>query len=268
MSYKLLLVFITYNLSFITHNSFAQSPKTRYLINETKPLKKTDTLAFIAPFVFSGLTKDYTNIDSTRKMYVDESLPGMDTAKDFKNIETYYRNCCYFWYRMQFDPSARFYDLQLYNFKPYPDSELTITKRKNTFIADVSSNDYAIIHTELKKVEKILNDSLVFNLPVSDVLYQILSKYSSSLCVLTDVKEYEYIGNKLGRKHTSACLYRIIIIDMKSKSLYFYNSEITGNDMGTEYAYRLPVALEKRSPRENYRLKAISTLIGSKLKRE
>ena len=248
-----------------------QSPKTRYLINETKPLKKTDTLAFMAPFVFSGLTKDYTKIDSTRRMYFDESLPDIDTARDFKNIETYYRNCCYFWYRMQFDPTARFYNLQLYNFKPYPDSELTMpayNKHKNTYIASVSADDYAIIHTELRKMEKTLNDSLVFNLPISDLLYRILSKYSSSLCVLTDVKEYEYIGNKLGRKHASVCLYRIIIIDMKSKSIYFYNSEISGNDNGTEYAYRLPVGLEKRSPRENYRLKTISTLIGSKLKRE
>jgi len=272
VSYLTALLFII--TSSLHLNAQKQNPKTRYLINQTNPLNKTDTLAFIPPYIFSGTTKNYAIIDSSQKMYFNDNPPDIDTANNFKGIQTYYQACCYFWYRMQFDPSAKFYNLQLYKFKPYPDSEMTIpaaTKqsgRKNTFIVDVSPDDYTTIHTELNKIENKLNDSSLLNLPISNLLYQTLSKYTTSLCVLTHVKEYEYIGNKLGKKHASLCLYRVFIVDVKKKNLYFYNSEISGNDMGTEYTYRLPVGIEKRSPRENFRLKAISNLIGSKLKRE
>jgi hypothetical protein len=219
----LLLIFI----AGIAKQSLGQnSPKTIRVINDSSGLvKKSDTLAFIPPYIFSGRTENYNRIDSTFNLYYQDNLEPTENIKNKREIEEYYRKCCYFWFRYNFDPPQEYSN----------DSDIFIpiatkyNKHSKIYVPIISDEDYNSIHLQLKKIEDTLNNSIVSSLQISDGLFQTLSKYSSSLCVLTDIKEYWYVGKIKLAKPVAACLYRVIVIDMKKRTVFYYNSIITSS---------------------------------------
>ena len=255
-------------LMFFLGNVKAQTlaPKTIRLINDSSGLvKKKDTLAFIPPYIFTARTKNYDKIDSTNYLYFEDSMELSDNIRN-KDIEEYYRNCCYFWFRYRFDPPPKYIN----------DSDITIpkatkyTKHSKAYVPIISDEDYNSIYLNLKKIEKVFNDSIVISsLKLSDELFQILSKYSSSLCVLTDIKEYGYVGKiKLVKRKMAVCLYRVIVIDMRIRHVFYYNSIISSKLYGPEYARGgKPTTKYEKSDLEHYTgLQPIRYILGGLLK--
>ncbi|HEX7415400.1 MAG TPA: hypothetical protein VF411_15260 [Bacteroidia bacterium] len=258
MKHFLVISFTLLSISFYGQKN---SPKTIRIINDSSGLvKKSDTLAFIPPYIFSGKTKNFNRIDSTFNLYYEDSLDPSESIKNKKEIEEYYRKCCYFWFRYCFDPPQKYSN----------DSDIFIpiaTKYNNhskTYVPIVSDEDYSAIHLQLKKIENTLNDSIVSSININDDLFQTLSKYSSSLCVLTDIKEYWYVGRiKWAKAKVAACLYRVIVIDMKKRAVFYYNSLISFNNYGPEYISGKPdIKFEKLNIVQYTRLQPMRYILG------
>ena len=218
------------------------------------------------------MTKNYAVINSKTKIYFDDSISTYDDSKN-KQIEDYYTRCCYFWYRYGFGRSPKFDTSHFYSPAHFEDSELTIpvvSKSNNSsrlYIPTVSNEDYKVIHLQLKKIENTFNDTLLIHLKISDTLFQTLSKYSSSLCFLTDIKESWYIGSKFmgGAAKVASCLYRVVVVDMKNRNIRYYNSFIESYSYGPEYMREMP-SLEKTHPNPYMRLKPMKYIINGMLR--
>ena len=261
---------------FLFKNIKAQefAPKTIRIINydSSDLVKKSDTLAFIPPYIFSGLTKNYDVISSKSKIYYDDSITTYDDNKN-RQIEDYYRRCCYFWYRYSFDHSPKFDTSHFYNPAHFDDSELSIPVASNNnssrlYVPIISDKDYEAIKMQLNKIENIFNDSTVANLKINDTLFGLLSKYSSSLCFLTDIKEAWYVGKGLfgGSAKMANCLYRVVVVDMKNKNIRYYNSFIEAYSYGPEYFRTMSSGVEKKHPNSYMRLKPVKYIISAMIR--
>lgn len=126
--------------------------------------------------------------------------------------EKYYRNCCYYWYQTNFH-HAIIYD-------------------------SVNAADYKIIYNELDKINKLLADSIVTTISMSTLLEKTLQKYTNNLCILTCVDECTYIGSYKfgGFPYYVLSLERVYILDVKDKSVLYYNSAI-GYHKSSNYKY-------------------------------
>ena len=243
-----------------------KAPKTLRIISDSSHLlKKSDTLAFIPPYIFTARTRNIRNIDSTNYLFFEDSTELSENIKNAE-VEEYYRNCCYFWFRYRFDPPAKYTN----------DSDITIpkatkyTKHSKTYVPIISDEDYKSIYYHLKKIEKVFNDSVVSSeLKMDDELFQSLSKYSSSLCVLTDIKEYWYDKVRWASGKQVVCLYRCVVFDMKKKVAFYYNSIIKYNKYGPAYNTQsgtIYVKFEKSSLAKYTNLQPISYMMGGLLR--
>jgi hypothetical protein len=233
---KTLLIAVLYIISFYAN---AQKSKKNVVYNKSNPLKKSDTLVIVPPFVFMGKSEDYLKVATNYPKVYEDSAYVIDDKKSSEK-ETYYRNCFYMAYRYYFSYARNYYIKNPLRLQTYLDSQLILpvatkyTATSKNYVVLVSPEDYSIIHDELKIVEKQLNDTLTMNLEISALMYNTLFKYCSTYCLLTDFKEYEYTGKK-NKPYNSTYFWRTIIIDMKQQRVYFYDYQSLANKYHTIY---------------------------------
>src|ERR1700756_2606936 len=177
---KLFLCFVLLSLNPVHGQTIRaeREPKTRNILitDSNRLLQKTDTLAFIAPFVFSGTTGDYSLIKSKTELFFTDSIqPYIDTIN--KKIEAEYRRCCNFWYMYTFNRSPKFEEASVYSLPILNEADVTIpagTKSNHTlqlYSAAVTDEDYKTIGRQLKKLEILFNDSVISsNKKINDTL--------------------------------------------------------------------------------------------------
>jgi hypothetical protein len=182
-----------YTLSFLPNISIHNATKEITNINN---LRLEDTLAIITPFV-----KIYT----TENIRIDDRIALIVSGRRIPN------SCKRF-------PKAE--GLLAEYFKSMYQKYFTVFTNKKEL--NISIEDSLIINTEMDKIKSKLSNELVTQLIMSDMLYNVLSKYHYKQFLITDISEfYEWVGMAQGSNIYS--WYRFFIFDMNTKCLTYYN---------------------------------------------
>jgi hypothetical protein len=88
----------------------------------------------------------------------------------------------------------------------------------------IQDSDYVLLNNEIKNTEKLVRDSTVKSLTMSDKMYNILSKYQGTIFLFTDIIEYYSSIRDLDPKSNCWIFFKILIFDKKNKKLLFYNT--------------------------------------------
>jgi len=206
------ILFFIFSLFVFGFKVYAQDSeiKTRSIINGKLKLNKWDDVNIISPFVFFCTTDNYERFRNMWDSLYEGGIQLPGYKKDL-DAEDYYQKRCNYWYKYHFNG------------------------RVSANLVPVDS-DYAIIYNELKKVEKELNKTTITSFQMSESLFRVLSKYSSGICVLSDISDYYYTGKSIFIAYRDYSLIRIFVFNLRERKLELYNSG-RGRSKNSDYLF-------------------------------
>ena len=124
--------------------------------------------------------------------------------------------------------------------RTYSDCLRFFRGRLHYYVAPINPSDHQKIELELKKIEEIIKDSTVNTIKISDNLFSLLSKYSASYYLLTDITEYYTSFFRKSNLCHDIFLSKVFLIDKKTKSVVYYNYDIQKNGLH-EFRFYNPI---------------------------
>lgn len=177
-----------------TLTALGQSKYLGYIPSSIK-LSGSDTLVIIKPFVNAYLwTKSYKGEDSIKSVHYKYYLY-RDTV-----YERFCAEGCNYVFNNHFGKKIKY------------------------SIDNVSTTDYAIVYAELKKIELRITDSTLNLVQLSVEMNGILSKYTASYLMITDIHENDSLACSVYPTGVSFVT-KVFLFDLKRKKLIFYGDD-------------------------------------------